>query len=380
MKYNWTTLIAHVDMDAFFASIEQMWDASLKEQPVVVTANPQSKTIIAASYEAKALGLKVGSRLQESSNVIIKHSSLAKYQELSQQIMNKLATLTPAMEVFSIDEAFLDFTGMENIYPDEETLINTIQSMILSSFGLTCSVGLSENKSLAKVASKVKKPHGSFIIPPNTGADYLSHKPVSTLCGIGDRMTKLLNQHGVINCGDIHKIPISLLSSRFGQIGRQVWHMCLGKGPTSLNLNHTLPKSMGNSACIKPDTYHYQDLYALIDPLCYKIAYRLRSQKLYAQSFTITLYQHKSKIQYHYKTETYTHYYDDIHQGALALSSLPWPLFITRIAIRTVDIQSTKHIDLLNSNSPHPEDVMDRVNQRFGSHALYLLANKAVNT
>lgn len=365
MKYNWRRLIAHVDMDAFFASIEQSKDPTLIGKPLVVTSNPMSKTIVAASYEAKALGCVVGTKIPPNTQVFIKHADLDAYRALSDKIMATLNTFTPSIEIFSIDEAYLDLSGMHHIYPSEISLIEAIQSTIYHQFKITCSIGLGENKSLAKVASKVNKPHGYYIIPPKTGRAYLANKPVDTLCGVGIKMKHFLNKHGVINCGDITRIPISLLSTQFGEIGRRIYYMCLGKGPHELNPPPAMPKSMGTSKMIKPTTYSYNEIHPLLDGLCYKLAYRLRSKGLYAQKYSLTLYHHKTAYVFKYQTPNYTHYHDDIRMVLKSAESLTWPLFITRIAIRTADITNEISQDLFSNQGQHIEDVMDLINQRW---------------
>lgn len=364
-------MIVHVDMDAFFASVEQVRHPHLHNKAVVIRSNPKSKTVIAASYEARAFGASVGKPAPNHPDIHTIYSDLDFYATISQIIMRVLQDICPCIEVFSIDEAFLDFTGMQYVYTSEKIIINTIKDGIKKATRLNCSVGIAENKSLAKVASQKNKPNGYLVIPPGTGKDFLKNQPISILCGIGPKIERFLNQQSVYMCQDINRIPISLLSSRFGQLGREIWHMCQGNGSATLHPPSQYPKSMGNSKCIEPRIYHPQELVPLYDRLCQKLCKRLRDKSCFAQSFTLSLVTSRDHLTYAIKPPAETHYQSALKPYYRAiLSNLPDSIFVRRIAIRTADLRPTQQSDLLAQHDDYYEDVMDAVQKRFGDNLL----------
>ena len=377
---NWDKIIAHVDMDAFFASVEQVRAPHLMHKPVVIQTNPKSRTVIAASYEARALGARVGDPAPKHPSIHVCYADHRYYAHISQIIMRTLNDLCPSIEVFSIDEAYLDLSGMHYIYPEEQDIITTIKHHIFKATGLTCSIGIAENKPLAKLASSANKPNGHLIIPPGEGCKYLYNKPIDILCGIGPKMTRFLNQHQVYVCQDITKIPISVLSSRFGQIGREIWYMCQGLGSNVLRPPNNIPKSMGNSKCIEPRYYQHAELLEQLDWICQKFCARLREKQLYAQQFTIILTQKEKGIVFKFKTTTQTHYHDVLKQYYHQyLKSLPTPLYIRRVAIRTSNLYTTQQNDILDFDQHHYEDAMDKVKEKFGNECLQF-ANQLDNS
>jgi len=371
MTSNWNKIIAHVDMDAFFASVEQVRAPHLMHKPVVIQTNPKSRTVIAASYEARALGARVGEPAPKHPSIQVCYADHRYYAHISQIIMRTLNDLCPAIEVFSIDEAYLDLSGMHYIYPNEQDLIHTIKQQILKATGLTCSIGIAENKPLAKLASSANKPNGHLIIPPGEGRNYLYNKPIDILCGIGPKMTRFLNQHYIYVCQDITKIPISVLSSRFGQIGREIWYMCQGLGSCVLKTPHAIPKSMGNSKCIEPKHYQQSELLDQLDWICQKFCTRMREKQLYAQQFTIIITQKEQSIVFKFKSTIETHYHDVLkpyyHQY---IAVLPKSIFARRVAIRTSKLCITQQNDILTCHKQHYEDAMDAVREKFGDKCL----------
>ncbi len=366
MIYQWKILIAHVDMDAFYASIEQLKDPSLRQQPVCVTSGPNSRTIIAASYEAKKLGCKVGMHVPPHKGIHIRYADLATYHVVSGKIMNCLTDICPNIEIFSIDEAYLDLSGMQHIYPSEAVIIQNIKTKIFEITGLNCSIGLAENKPLAKLASKENKPNGSYIVSPGEGYQYLQDKPVEALCGIGPKTKIFLNSHGVIYCQDIHKIPISLLSSKFGQKGREIKRMCLGEGSSLLLKPRAIAQTMGNSRMIKPAYYQEDEISQSFRALSIKLATRLREQLLFAQKATISIKTKDKTITYQHSFSQGAQYHSDIKVAYhILIKNIAWPIFIRKISIQTSNLQHALQEDLLNPSKISAESVIDAINLRW---------------
>ena len=184
-------VIAHVDMNAFFAAVEQQCDPWLRGKPIAVCGNPKTRTVVAAcSYEAKGYGIKNGMSIHEAKqlcpHVILVGGNPEKYVDVSQRIFSILAEFTPRMEVFSIDEAFLDLTETFHAFaPSPEGTARKIKDRIRRALGLTCSVGIAPNKLIAKLASDLHKPDGLACVRPEEIPALLARLPVETLCGVG---------------------------------------------------------------------------------------------------------------------------------------------------------------------------------------------------
>ena len=203
-------------MNAFFASIEQRDFPELVGKPIAVTNGIKGSCVITSSYEARAFGVKTGMRLYEAkricSHLIQRPSRPNIYTAVSTNIMNLLKNITPDVQVYSVDEAFLELTNCMRIYKNIDTIIYRVKDLIYSSENLKCSIGVSYSKSLAKFASKVNKPDGITFINKNNRDQYLSNADVDKLCGVSKGITRFLNEHGVYKCSDMKKIPISILS------------------------------------------------------------------------------------------------------------------------------------------------------------------------
>ena len=213
-KYNWSKIIMHVDMNAFFASIEQRDFIYLRNKPVAITNGLKGSCIITCSYEARAFGIKTGMRFIDAKKLcpkLIRRSSRPNhYAKISAEIMKVLKNISPDIEIFSVDEAFLDLTRYQKIYFSPFHVAYLIKHIIYNQFGLTCSIGISDNKSTAKFASKLKKPNGITLIKPQDAEKILSNYPVTELCGVAKGVKEFLKYHGVLKCKDMTDKPIGV--------------------------------------------------------------------------------------------------------------------------------------------------------------------------
>jgi DNA polymerase IV len=289
----WPRAIILVDMNAFFASVEQKDCPEWRGQPVGVTNGAQGTCIITCSYEARAYGVETGMRLVEARqlcpNLIQAASRPHRYVEISTAIMESLTAVTPDIEIFSIDEAFLDVTHCQQLHGTPEKMGRMAQKIIFETSGLLCSIGISGDKTTAKYAAKLKKPNGFNVIPPWEAKERLRFVKVSELCGIGKGTAAFLAKYGVYTCGDIEKIPISLLAKRFGNIGRRIWYMCQGADPDLLHTEIADPKSMGHGKVMPPNTKDKNIIDTYLMHMCEKLAARLRHYEFRAQTFSIGL-------------------------------------------------------------------------------------------
>lgn len=292
----WPRAIILVDMNAFFASVEQKDHPEWRGQPLVVTNGAQGTCIITSSYEARAYGIKTGMRLNEARqlcpHIIQVPANPERYAEVSTAIMNALTAITPDMEVFSVDEAFLDVTYCQHLHGSPEKIGLMAKKQVFDASGLLCSIGVSGDKTTAKYAAKLIKPNGFSVIPPWESRERLRNVPVTDLCGIAGGIGGFLAKHGVFHCGDMETLPISILGKRFGNVGRRIWYMCQGMDPEPVHIEIPDPKSMGHGKVMPPNTKDKKIIDTYLMHMCEKLGARLRQHHFSAQQFFIGLRNH----------------------------------------------------------------------------------------
>jgi len=289
----WRRAIALVDMNAFFASIEQHDHAEWRGRPVAITNGRQGSCIITCSYEARAYGIKTGMRLKQGRQLcpelIQCPAHPERYAATSTAIMDALQDITPDIEVFSVDEAFLDVTHCQRLLGTPMQIARLTKQKVFEASGILCSIGISGDKTTAKFAAKLNKPDGLTVIPPWEAAERLRDVPVTELCGIAEGIGRFLAGHGVHTCGEVKKLPISVLARRFGNPGRRIWYMCQGQDPAALQQDVPAPKSIGHGKVVPPNTRDPEVLLTYLMHMSEKVGTRLRRHHLQARTFAIGL-------------------------------------------------------------------------------------------
>ena len=216
----------HVDMNAFFASVEQRCNPALRGKPIAVIGSAKRTVVTTASYEARKFGVKTGMNKFEAKracpSLILVIGDNKKYIDASVRILEVLKSFSPMVEAYSIDEAFIDITGCLTPFGSPEALARAVKERIREGVGLTCSIGIAPNKLLAKLASDMQKPDGLVIIDEAGTSRLLEDLPVNELWGIGPRFTEPLGRLGVRTCGQLGRFPASILRERFGIIGERL--------------------------------------------------------------------------------------------------------------------------------------------------------------
>lgn len=293
MQEPWPRAIILVDMNAFFASVEQLDNPELRGRPVAITNGLTGTCIITSSYEARADGVKTGMRIKEARQLcpglIQIPSHPERYAEISTNIMRALQDISPDVEVFSVDEAFLDVTHCQSLWGHPERIAALVKKKVFEASGILCSVGVSGDKTTAKWAAKQNKPDGLTVVAPWEAAERLSQIPVTDICGIAKGIGHFLAERGVYKCGDMAALPISELGRRFGNPGRRIWYMCQGQDPENVQLNVPPPKSMGHGKVLPPNTRDRKTLIIFLTHMSEKVAARLRRHGLQASRFSIGL-------------------------------------------------------------------------------------------
>lgn len=289
-------VIAHVDMNAFFASVEQKQNPHLKGKPVLVCGNPDGRSVVAtASYEARAYGVKTGMSLWEAKrlcpNAVLVQCDPEKYTYTSMKLLSIYKIFTPKVEAFSVDEAFLDLTGTQRLFGSPEEIARKIKKRIKREFGLLCSIGIGSNKLLAKLASDLKKPDGLVCLSDEEVPQIFEKLPVSSLCGIGPKLSSYLNRLGIHTCGDLRRYPKEVLKKKFGKVGLYLSNMGKGIGDDEVLFYYQSEpiKSVGHSQTLNEDTYSFDVIEKLIFQLSEQVGERLRHYGYKGRTICLTL-------------------------------------------------------------------------------------------
>lgn len=250
--------IMHVDLDAFFCSVEENLRPELRGKAFVVGGTPQGRGVVAsASYEARKYGIHsampTGQALRLAPDLIIVRGRHSDYSAESRKVMAILREKAPLMEQLSIDEAFLDVTGL----PDAgKPIAASLQKEIHTRFNLPTSWGIASNKLVAKIATEVGKPHGLVVVPPGEEASFLADLPVRMLWGVGPKTQERLDEVGVRTIGDLARLPPELLTQRFGEHGLELASRARGEDfrpvveghdPRSISAERTFPSDISDS-------------------------------------------------------------------------------------------------------------------------------------
>jgi len=285
--------IIHVDMDAFYASVEQRDRAELRGRPVIVGADPRGRGVVAASsYEARRFGvhsaMPIGRAARLCPDGVFLPVDMEKYAGVSRQIMAILAGFTPLLEPLSIDEAFLDVTHTRALFGDGAEQARRIKSQIRTAVGLAASVGVASNKFIAKVASDLEKPDGLVVVAPGGEADFLAPLPVSRLWGAGRVTTADLESMGIRTIGQLAAIPPSHLRSRFGRGGALLSALAHGVDERAVE-PFAPPKSMGAEETFELDHRDVERLRATLRGQAERVARELRAEGYAGRTVTLKL-------------------------------------------------------------------------------------------
>jgi DNA polymerase-4 len=282
--------IIHVDMDAFYASVEQRDDPKLRGKPVAVGGEGGRSVVAAASYEARAFGVHSAmpsfKAREKCPQLIFVRPRSDAYREVSRQIREIFAEHTPLIEPLSLDEAYLDVSENLQGLPTATAVARAIRTAIRERTGLTASAGVSYNKFLAKMASDVNKPDGQFVILPKDGEAFVASLPVKKFHGIGPATAGKMESLGIMTGADLRAKPLEFLKQRFGKSGDHFYWISRGVDERVVRPDR-VRKSIGAENTFRNDLSTFEDLLAELLPLADKVwAHCERTQ---SRGRTITL-------------------------------------------------------------------------------------------
>ena len=287
-------VILHVDLDAFFAAVEQRDRPELRGRPVIVGGGgPNQRGVVsAASYEARVFGVQSAMPLRTAGRLCPQGVFLPvdgrKYQAVSREVMAILRRYTPQVQPISIDEAFLDVTGSRALFGDGEQIGRQIKAAIHDEVGLTASVGVGSTKLIAKIASELRKPDGLVVVPPGGEAAFLAPLPISRLWGVGGKTAEALRDFGVVTIGDLAALIRDVLVRRFGKHGGALVDRAVGRDPDPVATGDPA-KSIGHEHTFDVDTASRDKIERTLLGMADGVAWRLRSAGLKAVTVTLKL-------------------------------------------------------------------------------------------
>jgi nucleotidyltransferase/DNA polymerase involved in DNA repair len=287
--------VLHVDMDAFYAAIEQRDRPELAGRPVIVGADPKGGrgrgVVSTASYEARRFGvasaMPISTAWRLCPSGVYLPVDMEKYAGVSRQVMATLRRITDLVEPLSIDEAFLDVTGSRRAIGDGRTVGRRVKDEILRETRLTASVGVASSKLLAKVASDMEKPDGLVVVPPGGESAFLAPLPVRRLWGVGPKMEERLLGLGVRTIGELADLDPRALARRLGTHGHDLLALAQGRDDRPVVPGEHEWKSMGQERTFEEDTADPGLLRQTLLGLAEEVAARLRSHRLRARTITL---------------------------------------------------------------------------------------------
>jgi DNA polymerase-4 len=367
-----------VDVDAFFASVEQALNPKLRGQPVLVGRG----VVASASYEAKARGVRTAMSFREARRLcpsaIVVPGQYEHYAEFGGRVQRTLEQFTPAVEMAALDDFYLDFTGTDRLYPDFPAVLRRLQQRVLAETGLGVSIGAGTSKLVASIASRLRRPRGFWIVSPGTEEQFLAPLPAEKLAGIGRAHAVTLAERGVHTIGELRAVPREALMAAFGDaIGAQIFDRARGVDPREV-FAPAVPKSISRETTIEKGTMDLEFLTALFEYLCERVGATLRSYQRQARTLAVKLrYVDSLSAARAARLRPPAHDEKLLLEAALGVFRA---LFVRRAALRFVGVSVTnlepdrrqnELFDVDSNRRWYLNRGVDRVRSRYGWNALY---------
>ena len=384
-------LIAHVDLDAFFASCEQRDHPEYRGKPVIVGAMPGGRGVVAAcSYEARQFGIHsampISQAYKRCPDGIYVRPDIAKYREDSQRIMALLDDISPRVEKASIDEAYLDISGLQHVSGSPVETGTRLREHIATATGLTASVGIGPNRLIAKLGSEACKPDGLLVIRPAEVLDFLAQMPVGNLRGLGKQTMKKVSALGLSTIGELRELPLTTLQQHLGdKAGASFYRQARGIASAEINTDRQR-KSISKETTFHTDVEDHDKLHDVLRELASQVARTARREKLAGRVITL-------KVRYHgFDTFTRQHSLElKTHDERLMLDTA-WKLFnngtLPDKAVRLIGVgisgwgddkaDVAEQVDLfaavetIDTGSTNPKilDAIDKLSDKYGKPLL----------
>ena len=374
--------ILHVDMDAYYASVEQRDRPEFRGLPVVVGGLDGRGVVCAASYEARPFGVKSAMPISQARRLcpqaVYLPVRMSHYAQISRQIRDILFSFTPVVEPLSLDEAFLDVGGCEKLFGPADAIARQIRARIKSEIGLNASVGAATNKFLAKLASDLCKPDGLLVIPAEKIEETLTPLPVERLWGVGAKSAARFHALGIKTIGQLAAWSERSLIEHFGEMGSHFWRLARGLDDRRV-VSDRESKSISGETTFAQDIAEAEALEAVLLGLVDHVAGRLRHEGLHARTIDLKIRSSDFRTKMLSKSIEPTHATEAIWRTATELleRSLKFDLLPVRLLgvgagnlVRDAVIQG----DLFDGGRRERQDAVDRavdaIRAQFGTRAI----------
>jgi DNA polymerase-4 len=286
--------IAHLDLDCFFVSVERIKDPTLVGKPVIVGGTPTGRGVVAsASYEARAFGVRsampAATALRLCPDLVIVRGHFGDYTKYSNRLYQRILELAPVVERASIDEMYFDLTGCEVLYRNDlPGFIKSLQHVVWNEFHLPCTIALSSNKVVSKIAAQTVKPAGVIYVPHGTERQFLAPLSIDAIPGVGKKTSEVLQRKGFRVIADLQAVSREKLQRILGKHGIWIHEVANGLGPDLLVTDHER-KSIGNEETFAQDIADREELQRFLFSLTEQVCSSLRYRHLKARTFTLKL-------------------------------------------------------------------------------------------
>ncbi len=375
-------VILHIDFDSFFASVEQQYNPRLRGRPIGITATNGRTCIIAASREAKKYGVRSPSNTYEAKKICpaiqFISADFVKYWEVAKKFISIAKDYSPYVEVFSIDEVFIDVTHSVHLFNNTDNLVSIIKKRITKEIGeyITVSIGISYNKMLAKLASGLKKPNGVVPITPENLNNIYAQAKLTDICGIGERIRFRLNKIGIYSLLQLQGVPLQLLISEFGPAEATFLKrvgLAIDDSPIVSYTQTPAVKSVGRNYCLPKNEYNKRIVLQNIYELCEEVGIKLRRLKKKAR--TVGLGIRGSEVFHQQQT---SHLFlstgnELFSMCLLLLKNKQWE-YVRMISVWAANLEDEKYVmqSLFDKDYKREKLIraVDAINEKFGDHTI----------
>jgi len=371
--------IIHVDMDAFYASVEQRDNSSLKDKPVIVGGHAQRGVVLAASYEVRPFGVRsampMARALKLAPHAIVVPPRFSAYAEASEQVFAIFERYTPLVEPLSLDEAFLDVSASVGLFGAPADIARRIRAETTAELDLPASAGIAGVKFVAKIASDLAKPNGQREVRVEDTVAFLAALPLSRLWGVGPKTQEELNRAGLNTIGDVATCDVSWLETSLGSRGRHLWELARGEDPREV-VPDRLAKSVGAEDTFEEDLTSLDLLRSHVHSQALRVGRRLRRAGI--QGRVVQLKLKFSDFRVMTRRTTLHSPTDDgqaVYRAALELLQRAHsgrPVRLTGVSVESFDALAAQQLGLFSAQprSTKLNATLDRIADRFGSKAV----------
>lgn len=372
--------IIHCDMDAFYASVEQLKNPQLRGKPVVVGGRPQSRGVVSAcSYEARRFGIRSAMPLAEAyrlcPHAVFLTPDFVRYKEISRQMHEIFYEYTPVIEPISLDEAFLDVSESVSLFGSASGIGHKIKNRIKTELGLVASVGVAHNKFIAKLASDLSKPDGFIVVSPNRVQEFLDPLDVGRIWGVGNKTAQTLYRLNIKTIRELRGLDESYLVSLLGSYGHQLYLLARGMDNRPVEGNRRI-KSVGRETTFAEDIKNQARLEKTVLELSAEVGRNLRKKGLKGR--TITLKIRYSDFKTLTRSETLEAPTDNdlaIYQAASRLlhKLAPGPTRLVGVSVHNLVDSDRIQLSLFETqpdNNSKLMKVVDLIKDRFGDNSI----------